>query len=66
MALLLLFDITDPSSPANPSVPLANPSSIFAKKGVHGGYWRSPWTLGSMGTALAVIGRVWKTQPAGL
>ena len=40
MALLLLHDISDPSSTANPAVKLDNPCLLFARKAAHSGLLR--------------------------
>lgn len=58
MAYLLLFDLASDASPANPKNALAHPWDLFASNGVHGGTWRCPFTLESLGTASFVMGKI--------
>lgn len=43
LALILLHDVTDPRSVANPKTTLAHPLHLFMEEAVHGGQWRSPF-----------------------
>ncbi|GBG27782.1 Hypothetical Protein FCC1311_040052 [Hondaea fermentalgiana] len=52
MALLLVHDLVDKKSPANPEVALRNPLDIFASYGVHAGLWRAPFSQESLGPSL--------------
>ena len=40
---MLLFDLFDPSSPANPEVKLGNPLELMMRNSFHGGVWRTAW-----------------------
>lgn len=54
MALLLIHDLGDKNSPANPDVVLRNPLELFASYGVHSGLWRAPYSQESLGKSLYV------------
>merc|ERR1711879_4555 len=54
MGAILVDDLKDPSSPANPEVKLANPLALFAKRSAHGGAHRIAFTMGSIGEASAI------------
>lgn len=56
MAALLVRDLRDPTSPANPSVPLGHPAALFTDAACHGGLWRSPYSPRSVLGVAAVIG----------
>jgi very-long-chain (3R)-3-hydroxyacyl-CoA dehydratase len=59
MAALLIYDINSTDSAAHPSTKLANPFSLFAANGFHGGMWRTGWkftTLGVPAVLVAVFG----------
>ncbi len=58
MALLLVRDLNDPRSAAEPSVPLAHPSMLFTDAATHGGLWRSPFSPRSVLGVAAVIGMI--------
>eukprot|EP01062_Namystynia_karyoxenos_P058405 TRINITY_DN49954_c0_g1_i1.p1 TRINITY_DN49954_c0_g1~~TRINITY_DN49954_c0_g1_i1.p1 ORF type:complete len:823 (+),score=349.38 TRINITY_DN49954_c0_g1_i1:85-2469(+) len=51
MAACLINDIRNPTSVANPEVPLANPLCLFTENAFHGGAWRAPYKFGSLGGA---------------
>ncbi len=55
MAALLLADINDPSSAANPAVQLRNPLELFSRNAVHGGAWRMPYRFNSVGEVAVLI-----------
>jgi hypothetical protein len=57
MASLLIRDIRDPTSAANPDTPLKNPLSLFTDGAWHGGCWRTGYKFASLG-APALIGYV--------
>ena len=56
MAALMLYDLNFPNSTANPSVKLEHPMSMFLENAVHGGVWRCPYTVDSMGRVSYVVG----------
>lgn len=56
MAYLLIYDLGCPTSPANPATKLDHPMMLFSSLGVHGGMWRCPWTMNSLGKASYVMG----------
>ena len=58
MALLLVRDLNDPSSAANPATPLAHPSQLFTDAANHGGLWRSPFSARSVLGVAAVVGMI--------
>lgn len=66
LAALLLHDLFWPDSSTHPSKTLENPNIIFALKGFHGGLWRCAWSPESVGTFMAVLGKVWRYHPEGL
>jgi hypothetical protein len=43
MAAVLVRDLNDPASPANPAVELAGGEDLFMDAAAHGGLWRLPW-----------------------
>jgi hypothetical protein len=57
MASLLIRDVRDPTSSANPKTPLKNPLNLFTENSFHGGCWRSAWKFSAMG-APALLGYV--------
>lgn len=58
MALLVLYDLCDPASTANPDVALRNPLEIFSTLGVHGGLWRAPYSNESLGKSAFALGKL--------
>jgi hypothetical protein len=49
MAALLIRDVRDPTSSANPQTPLKNPLSLFTDNSFHGGCWRTAYKFSSLG-----------------
>jgi len=49
MASLLIRDIRDPTSAANPKTPLRNPLCLFTDNSFHGGCWRTGLKFASTG-----------------
>ncbi len=56
MAALLVHDLRNPGSSANPDVPLLHPMQLFMDGACHGGLWRSPYSARSVLGMAAVIG----------
>mmetsp|Transcript_14038 Transcript_14038/g.17038 ORF Transcript_14038/g.17038 Transcript_14038/m.17038 type:complete len:137 (+) Transcript_14038:1-411(+) len=56
MAALLIFDLCNPNSTANPKVKLENPMDFLVSNGVHSGLWRSPYATESIGKAAYFYG----------
>jgi len=54
MGALLIHDIRNPKSVANPSYPLNNPQELFASGAFHGGVWRMAYKMNSIGAVAAV------------
>ena len=50
MGALLLRDVSDSSTPSNPSLPLKHPLQLFSFGSFHGGVWRMAYTVDSIGT----------------
>jgi hypothetical protein len=50
MSALLINDLQNPQSKANPAVPLENPMQLFTATSFHGGCWRTGYTYGTIGT----------------
>lgn len=63
MCSLLLRDVFDEATPANPSLPVKNPLCLFSFGSFHGGVWRIAYTMDSIGTpsVLAYL-LVWLTR----
>eukprot|EP00011_Vannellida_sp_DIVA3-517-6-12_P001197 CAMPEP_0114623162 /NCGR_PEP_ID=MMETSP0168-20121206/10104_1 /TAXON_ID=95228 ORGANISM="Vannella sp., Strain DIVA3 517/6/12" /NCGR_SAMPLE_ID=MMETSP0168 /ASSEMBLY_ACC=CAM_ASM_000044 /LENGTH=528 /DNA_ID=CAMNT_0001834387 /DNA_START=29 /DNA_END=1615 /DNA_ORIENTATION=+ len=55
MAALLINDLRNPKSAANPEVSLSNPLEMFAYNSFHGGVWRTAYTIGSIGEVSVLI-----------
>jgi len=55
MTALLLADLADPNSAANPKTPLRNPLELFAKNALHGGAWRTPYRFNTIGHVSVLI-----------
>ncbi len=49
MLALLINDLRNPSSAANPKVPLSNPMELFAHNAFHGGTFRTQYQIGTIG-----------------
>lgn len=56
MAALLVHDLRNPESSANPDVPIAHPMQLFVDGACHGGLWRSPYAARSVLGVAAVAG----------
>lgn len=56
MAALLVHDLRNPASAANPDVPLANPMDLYARSAIHGGLWRAAYAPRSVLGVAAVLG----------
>ena len=59
MASLLINDVLNEESPKNPKSKVgkatANSLELFKSQGVHGGLWRAPYKIDTMGEVCAVI-----------
>lgn len=59
MAAMLMHDILNPASPKNPAnrkkFQIENTLEIFRTQAVHGGLWRSPYSVDSIGEVSALI-----------
>jgi hypothetical protein len=49
MAALLIRDVRDPTSAANPKTQLRNPLCLFTEGAFHGGVWRGAWKVSGVG-----------------
>lgn len=56
MAAMLVHDLRNPLSTANPATPLANPMDLFVVGANHGGLWRSAYAPRSVLGIAAVLG----------
>lgn len=56
MAALLVHDLRNPASTANPTVPLSHPMQLFVDGSCHGGLWRSEYAARSVLGIAAVAG----------
>jgi len=56
MAALLVHDLRNPDSPANPSTELINPMDLFARGANHGGLWRTAYAPRSVLGIAALLG----------
>ncbi|KAH9251539.1 hypothetical protein BASA81_010578 [Batrachochytrium salamandrivorans] len=54
MFALLVGDLKNPSSKANPSVSLPHPLALFMYQSFHGGIWRAAYTVDSIGVPAAM------------
>lgn len=54
MGALLIHDLRNPRSAANPANELAHPLCLFQATSFHGGIWRCPYTIGSIGIPSAL------------
>merc|ERR1719343_1384466 len=48
MGALLIHDLRNPQSAAQPSTPLAHPLCLFQATGFHGGIWRCAYTISTI------------------
>jgi len=55
MGALLIHDLRNPESVANPSTPLQHPLCLFQATGCHFGVWRCPYTIDTIGVPSAVV-----------
>ena len=58
MAAILIHDILNPASPKNPnnnSQHFYSSLQLFSSQSVHGGLWRSPYTVDSLGEVAALL-----------
>ena len=62
MATLMLYDLNCKESTANPDVKQHHPMCLFEENAVHGGTWRCPYTVDSMGQVSYVVGRFCKVD----
>lgn len=58
MAALLVRDLKDPASAANPQVLLAHPARAFSEAAMHGGLWRVAYSPRSVLGVAAVLGMI--------
>ncbi len=58
MAALLVHDLHNEASVANPDVPLENAMDLFAIEALHGGMWRAPYEPRSVLGFAAATGRL--------
>jgi hypothetical protein len=56
MAALLVHDLRNPASSANPDVELENPMDLYAAAATHGGLWRVPYAPRSVLGIAALLG----------
>ncbi len=56
MAALLVHDLRNPASTANPAVPISHPMQLFVDGSCHGGLWRSEYAARSVLGIAAVAG----------
>eukprot|EP01063_Lacrimia_lanifica_P029345 TRINITY_DN445_c1_g1_i1.p1 TRINITY_DN445_c1_g1~~TRINITY_DN445_c1_g1_i1.p1 ORF type:complete len:725 (+),score=348.11 TRINITY_DN445_c1_g1_i1:57-2231(+) len=54
MTGLMLNDLNDATSAANPARKLANPMCLFSENSFHGGAWRCAYKFGTVGTGAVV------------
>merc|ERR1712203_504965 len=54
MAALLIHDLKNPKSAAQPSSALPHPLSLLQRTSFHGGLWRCPYTMTSITVPSAV------------
>lgn len=55
MSALLINDVRNENSVANPKIPLSNPLELFKDNSFHGGIWRCGYTVGSIGAVSVLI-----------
>ena len=64
MGALLVHDVCNPKSKANPKAsPVRNPVDIFKSGAFHGGVWRCGYQLSSIGEACALLHLMKKAAP---
>merc|ERR1719375_151621 len=55
MGALLVNDLRNENSAANPETPLKNPMQLFAATSFHGGAWRTGYTFGTIGVPAGAV-----------
>mmetsp|Transcript_16015 Transcript_16015/g.33486 ORF Transcript_16015/g.33486 Transcript_16015/m.33486 type:complete len:794 (+) Transcript_16015:21-2402(+) len=55
MSAILFNDLNNPTSVANPNIPLANPNQLFSYGGFHGGTWRCAYEIDSIGESSVLL-----------
>lgn len=55
MCALLIYDICNPKSIANPAVTLRNPLELFSQGAFHGGLWRNGYKFNTIGEISVLI-----------
>jgi len=55
MAALLINDLRNSKSPANPTYPLKNPYELFSYSSFHGGAWRLAYKFGTIGEVAVIV-----------
>ena len=58
MAGLLVHDVTNAASPANPATSLVHPYELFSKQAFHGGSFRTAVRPGQLGTLMYLGGKL--------
>lgn len=64
MAALLIYDVANEKSIANPQTPTTNPWDLFSYNAFHGGVWRSAYKMTSVGEMAAALHFFDKAKPA--
>merc|ERR1711972_280303 len=54
MGALLIHDLRNPTSAASPATALPHPLCLFQATGFHGGIWRCPYSITSIGVPSAI------------
>merc|ERR1712048_160542 len=54
MGALLIYDLRDPKSAASATTSLAHPLCLFQATSFHGGIWRCPYTIATIGVPSAI------------
>lgn len=55
MSAILLYDLSDSNSVANPKNKLVNPQQLFSYNSFHGGLWRAAYEVDSIGETSVLI-----------
>ena len=58
MAAMLVHDLRNPKSPAQPATVLEHPHELFWSGAIHGGLWRNPFAARSVLGLAVVLGMV--------
>ena len=64
MTYLMLWDLSTPSSTANPETPVVSPTQFFCENSFHGGMWRCAYEQESIGSSLYLGGKFLYSKPA--